>query len=78
MNYAIKLLAPNDTNGNPRRGWLIFAANGKTLGWVEEGYRGYGALKMNGLHEGKNLIVLANIQVTFSEVREARRLDTRK
>jgi hypothetical protein len=46
--YAIKIDAGNDDNGNPRRGWLIYAPAGDYLGFVNEGYEGPGALKRIG------------------------------
>ena len=46
---AIKLVCNSDTNGNPRRGWLVYhdlptdarewAGGLPCLGWIEEGYR---------------------------------------
>ena len=46
---AVKLFCNNDTNGNPRRGWLVYhdlptdarewAGGLPCLGWIEEGYR---------------------------------------
>lgn len=41
---AIHIQAPNDTNGNPRRGWVIRAADGRMIEWIEEGYEGFQAL----------------------------------
>ena len=43
---AVKLCAPNDTSGNPRRGWLVYGdeAQERLLGWVEENYSGRQAL----------------------------------
>ncbi|GAA4256520.1 hypothetical protein [Dactylosporangium darangshiense] len=35
---AVKLSAPNDENGNPRRGWMIFDSRGEYLGFVDEGH----------------------------------------
>lgn len=34
----------NDTNGNPRRGWMRTTAAGNPLGWIEEGYLGSAAI----------------------------------
>jgi len=42
--YAMKIEANNDANGNPRRGWLVYDANGIFQGFADEGYRGSGAL----------------------------------
>lgn len=44
---ALRIDAPNDTNGNPRRGWLVFDANtGKTIAFIDEGYQGERALRL--------------------------------
>jgi hypothetical protein len=34
----IKVNAQNDTNGNPRRGWIHLSAEGRFLGFFPEGY----------------------------------------
>lgn len=34
----IKVNAQNDTNGNPRRGWIYLSAEGRFLGFYDEGY----------------------------------------
>jgi hypothetical protein len=34
----IKVNAQNDTNGNPRRGWIHYAIDGRFLGFYPEGY----------------------------------------
>jgi len=50
LRFAIYLCAPNDRNGNPRRGWAVFRVNEcGSVGerWVEEGYHGTGALKLH-------------------------------
>lgn len=36
--------APNDRNGNPRRGWFCRLADGAVDHWVEEGLQGESAL----------------------------------
>lgn len=49
---AIRIVAPNDRNGNPRRGWIIHRVEEggaervwtKKIGFVDEGYSGTGAL----------------------------------
>ena len=47
----IKIATDNDTNGNPRRGWLRTNASGQVLGWIEEGYLGRGAI--DGYDDGE-------------------------
>lgn len=44
--YAVKINASNDNNGNPRRGWLVYATTGEYKGFVDEGYLGRGALRL--------------------------------
>lgn len=34
----IKVNAQNDTNGNPRRGWIHYGIDGRFLGFYPEGY----------------------------------------
>lgn len=48
----IKINTDNDTNGNPRRGWLRTTAAGQVLGWIEEGYLGRGAI--DGYDDGES------------------------
>lgn len=43
--YAVYIDAGTDRNGNPRRGWLLYDKAGDFRLFVEEGYRGRGALK---------------------------------
>ena len=40
MTLAIKIDAGNNTNGNPRRGWMLYDKDGYYLGFVDEGYTG--------------------------------------
>lgn len=51
MKVAIRVNAGNDTNGNPRRGWVIYEASGshlKAIDFVNEGYSGTEALAQSG------------------------------
>lgn len=43
---AVKLDADNCSNGNPRRGWLVYldTPDSPLLGWIEEEYMGWAAL----------------------------------
>lgn len=43
----------NDTNGNPRRGWIHTDNDGQALGWIEEGYEGRGAIA--GYNDGETM-----------------------
>jgi hypothetical protein len=42
---AIYIGAPNDSNGNPRRGWLIVDENGDWQDFLDEGYGGTSGLR---------------------------------
>jgi hypothetical protein len=61
---ALYLAAPNDTNGNPRRGWILLQA-GRILGWVDEGYQGEEALKR--AISGKPVLRIPRVNVTATE-----------
>jgi hypothetical protein len=39
----IKVNAENTTTGNPRRGWVLVSAEGRFLGFYDEGYDEGGA-----------------------------------
>jgi hypothetical protein len=38
QQMLIKVNAENDTNGNPRRGWIHLSGEGRFLGFYPEGY----------------------------------------
>ena len=66
---AIKINAKNDTNGNPRRAFLVID-NGELIDVIDEGYRGTAPLteKYPGLQ------VATEIITTPSEYRDFLRL----
>ena len=43
--YAVGVDAGHDSNGNPRRGWLIYSPEGEWLGVLDEGYEGCSILR---------------------------------
>jgi hypothetical protein len=43
--YAVGINAGNDRNGNPRRGWFLYDAQGGYQGFLDEGYNGSSYLK---------------------------------
>lgn len=45
MPLAIHINAGHDTNGNPRRGWIIVDSQGAAIDFIDEGYAGTGALR---------------------------------
>lgn len=44
----LRVRAPNDVNGNPRRGWIVYDASGTQVDFVDEGYHGRRALTQAG------------------------------
>lgn len=69
LEMLIKITTSNDTNGNPRRGWLTTRNGGAILGWIEEGYRGRGAI--DGYDDAE---LGAEIKVTPREFQRLRKL----
>lgn len=61
MFLAVRIIAPSDANGNPRRGYFVFDTNGAPLQFVEEGYEGTGALRMAGYANHRQILSL-NVQ----------------
>lgn len=59
MLAAFHIAAPNDTNGNPRRGWLVYRMPGDDsdpqeayyLGFLDEDHRGPNVARRNGIIE---------------------------
>lgn len=41
---ALRVVTTNDTNGNPRRGWIVWDSRGEHMGFVDEEYTGRAAL----------------------------------
>ncbi len=73
MQIAVKLKTQNDVNGNPRRGWLVYAiprdvGEPEFLGWVEEEYMGNGALRQ----AYPDATTICSVNVPVSEYRRAR------
>ena len=62
---AVKIVAKNDSNGNPRRGWQVFASDGKFLGFIDEGYGGRRALT-SLFPNARELTVLSVIPAEYS------------
>lgn len=78
MHIAVKISAPNDRNGNPRRGWLVYdvreqagrigeCADSDLVAFVDEGYRGIGALRARF----PRAHVLSEVSVSVAEYRAA-------
>jgi hypothetical protein len=36
MHYAVKINTSSDSNGNRRRGWLVYSSDGVRLGFLKE------------------------------------------
>lgn len=76
---AVKISTTHDTNGNPRRGWLVYMATedmdtGRSIGYdliafVDEGYAGNAALT----RAYPLAVTIASLEVTPREYREAKR-----
>lgn len=74
--------AKNDRNGNPQRLYLIFAQDGQTLGAIDEGYSGIGAIARafgwdghKGIRKVRDTLrELTSISVPVSEYRTLLRL----
>jgi len=61
--YTVKIRAPSDPSGNPRRGWMVYSKHsGHYFGFVDEGYSGRGRLKKLF----PNYRELASIPVAYS------------
>lgn len=66
---AVYIGTNNDTNGNPRRGWILFGEESglfiDPVGFVDEGYEGIAALRVH-----KNVASTPLIHVTPAEYRK--------
>jgi hypothetical protein len=40
----VRVQAKNDSNGNPRRGWIQFTSSGDFVQFIDEGFLGRGAI----------------------------------
>lgn len=69
---ALRLIAPHDSNGNPRRGWAVLDENGSVIRFVEEGYTGPRVLATAGFGE---VVRGPEINVTAMEFRAWIRAD---
>lgn len=71
MHVAIKISTTNDTNGNPRRGWLVFTLRGRSelVAFVDDAYRGQRALT-NAYPDAE---VIAELDVIPRVYRDAKR-----
>lgn len=55
IKVAMKIRAPQDSNGNPRRGWAIYDEEGYYLGFIDEGYYGDQRLgSIMGIERGRD------------------------
>lgn len=67
--YAVKISAPNNTSGNPQRGWLVFYSDGHPVDFVDEGYEGEYAVTS----KYKGVIILVNVSVTSAIYKQAKK-----
>lgn len=74
MYYAIKIETKNDSNGNPRRGWLVYDTKGKLEGFARDQFSGDSALR-SASHRltgrSDQIITLAVIGTTISHYNTA-------
>lgn len=75
MKIAIRVKAPNDDAGNPRRGWQVYEITegqryGKYLGYVDEGYNDRA---LREAYQGEHVAEIAVIPVSATFIREARK-----
>lgn len=69
---AVKINAGHDTNGNPRRGWIILdGRTGDMLDFVDEGYRGSSALSRTY----PDAVICLELAVTPGQYRELRKFE---
>jgi hypothetical protein len=69
MTHATYITAPNDVNGNPRRGYLITEDNCETY-FEAEGYAGMsGILQHRGQYLRAALDAAPHVKVTATEYR---------
>jgi hypothetical protein len=65
---AIYIDAGNNSNGNPRRGWIIADDAGNFVDFVNEGYEGHSALANSGYG---NVTPTSKLEVKPSVYRDA-------
>ena len=66
-HFMIKLCAPNDSNGNPRRAWVSFNSDGMALAFYEEDYSG--ALAISDPEIRSLTLIAPTISVSAKELR---------
>ena len=71
MYYAVHLDSGQDTNGNPKRCFVIYNAAGDYVDAVDEGYEGTRALRRARVPENSTVKILGRFKVTRSEYNEA-------
>ena len=57
---AMHICAPNDANGNPRRGWLFTLVSGRQLFWVED-YAGVSGIRVEFLRNAAKGALRINV-----------------
>jgi hypothetical protein len=70
---AVYIDAGRTTNGNPRRGWIIFGQNGEFIEFVDEEYLGSSALDRAGF---KGIHSTGRIPTTASIYRQLKKGET--
>lgn len=67
-HFMLYLCAPSDANGNPRRAWVTFNADGQPLTIYPEGYGG-AAGAIQDLEVRALALIAPRINVSVSELR---------
>jgi len=59
----VRVQAKNDSNGNPRRGWIQFSPSGDFIQFIDEGYLGRGAIATL-VEQGETDTIAINIEAS--------------
>jgi hypothetical protein len=65
--YGVRLMAPNDPSGNPRRCWVVFNVKGERIDVIDEGYDGESAFTR--AHPGG--VMLMSVRVAYAPYHQA-------
>ena len=71
---VLKIRAPNTTNGNPRKGWIVWRSSGTFVDFVDIGYKSDNqALKDASYASPHNIVELGLIEVTGAVYSQAKK-----
>ena len=69
----IKVNAGNDTNGNPRRGWIHTDTNGVAIAFYDEGFDNGGDEFNKGLYRTEPTLNFT-LEIPFKQYRELKKM----